>query len=250
MGYRLRYRQHDLDLPIGRFVIGRSASCQLSLDDPMVSRQHALLIVEAGKVTIEDLGSRNGVLVNDVRIPAVHTLVDGDKVKIGSQEMIFLRAATRSALDTSKRAAPTARLPAFGVLGSLAEKALALGHGEEAERIIGTLLKDTLERVEGGQEIGHDAVEKASGFGLRIAALTGKGIWVDYVVRLYRAISRPLPALLVDELHELLRRVGPIDLVSFRAYVSDLKARAPEMGPAERFLVSRIEGLERMASLR
>jgi len=250
MGYRLRYRQHDLDLPVGRFVIGRSASCQLSLDDPMVSRQHALLVVDSNGVTVEDLGSRNGVIVNDVRIPGRHTLADGDRIKIGSQEMVFLRAASRSALDTSKRAAPTARLPAFGVLGSLAEKALALGHGEEAERIIGTLLKDTLERVEGGQEIGNDAVDKASGLGLRIAALTGKGMWVDYVVRLYRSTVRPLPTPLVDELHELLRRVGPIDLALFRAYVTDLKARAGEMGPADRFLVSRIEGLERMASLR
>src|SRR5215216_6084035 len=146
MGYRLRYRQHDLDLPVGRFVIGRSASCQLSLDDPMVSRQHALLVVERDHVTIEDLGSRNGVIVNDVRIPGQHVLTEGDRIKIGTQEMNFVRGMGRSAIDTSKRAAPTARLPAFGVLGSLAEKALALGHGDEAERIIGTLLKDTLER--------------------------------------------------------------------------------------------------------
>jgi len=190
------------------------------------------------------------VIVNDHRIAGQHVLVDGDRIKIGSQEMNFVHGTGGSPVETSKRAAPTARLPAFGVLGSLAEKALALGHGDEAERIIGTLLKDTLERVEAGQEIGNDAVDKASGFGIRIAALTGRGMWVDYVIRLYRAIARPLPQPHVDELHELLRRVGPIDLVTFRGYVSELKARAAEMGPAERFLVSRIEGLERMASLR
>ncbi|HEX7663979.1 MAG TPA: FHA domain-containing protein, partial [Polyangiaceae bacterium] len=38
--------------------MGRNASCQLSLDDPLVSRRHALIIVAGGQVTVQDLGSR------------------------------------------------------------------------------------------------------------------------------------------------------------------------------------------------
>ena len=45
MRFRLRYLHHDLELSEGQFVVGRSAGCQLSLDDPLVSRRHALLIV-------------------------------------------------------------------------------------------------------------------------------------------------------------------------------------------------------------
>ena len=68
MRYRLRYLQHDLELSEGEFAVGRNASCQLSLDDPLVSRRHAILQVSGSTVTIEDLQSRNGVLVNNKRI--------------------------------------------------------------------------------------------------------------------------------------------------------------------------------------
>ena len=64
MAYRLRYLAHDLELPIGEFVVGRSTECQLSLDDPLVSRRHAVLRVRRDGVSVQDLGSRNGVLVN------------------------------------------------------------------------------------------------------------------------------------------------------------------------------------------
>src|SRR5580700_6148625 len=101
MRWRLRYLQHDLELNEGQFAVGRNASCQLSLDDPLVSRRHALLTVTNDGVTIEDLQSRNGVLVNGQRIDGVVSLVVGDKVVIGSQEMTLLQAREASARVTS-----------------------------------------------------------------------------------------------------------------------------------------------------
>ena len=68
MRFRLRYQHHDLALGDGQFVVGRSAGCQLSLDDPLVSRRHAMLVVAQDAVTVEDLESRNGVLVTGTRI--------------------------------------------------------------------------------------------------------------------------------------------------------------------------------------
>src|ERR1700722_4640572 len=87
MAVRLRYLAHDLEVPTGQFVIGRTPDCQLSLDDPLVSRRHALLTVHGGGVVVEDLGSRNGVEVNGKRIGEPGPLSDGDRIKIGSQEM-------------------------------------------------------------------------------------------------------------------------------------------------------------------
>lgn len=46
------------------FVIGRDPACGLWLDDPKVSRQHARVRLESGAWLIEDLGSRNGTLVD------------------------------------------------------------------------------------------------------------------------------------------------------------------------------------------
>jgi pSer/pThr/pTyr-binding forkhead associated (FHA) protein len=87
MAVRLRYLSHELEVPIGEFVIGRSAECQLALDDPLVSRKHALLTVRTDNVTVEDLGSRNGVRVNDSKIDGRVEVSHGDKITIGSQEM-------------------------------------------------------------------------------------------------------------------------------------------------------------------
>src|SRR5579862_1647077 len=94
MRFRLRYLQHDLELTEGQFVIGRSAGCQLSLDDPLVSRRHAVLSVSSGAVTIEDAQSRNGVVVNGQRIGAKLSLQAGDRIVIGSQELTLLGPAS------------------------------------------------------------------------------------------------------------------------------------------------------------
>jgi hypothetical protein len=105
MPFRLRYMQHDLELSEGQFAVGRNASCQLSLDDPLVSRRHALLNVSKEGVSVEDLKSRNGVLVNGRRIDDVYALRAGDKITIGSQEMVLVEA----------RSGPSAHITSGGI---------------------------------------------------------------------------------------------------------------------------------------
>src|SRR6185437_16871485 len=110
MPFRLRYLAHDLELPIGEFVVGRSTDCQLSLDDPLVSRRHAVLRVRRDGVSVQDLGSRNGVVVNGTKISGERELAGGDKVAIGSQEMVLtLSAEARPAAneDVYRRATQT-----------------------------------------------------------------------------------------------------------------------------------------------
>jgi FHA domain len=96
MAFRLRYLAHDLELPVGEFVVGRSTECQLSLDDPLVSRRHAVLRVRRDGVSVQDLGSRNGVVVNGAKISGERELAAGDRVSIGSQEMVLHAAADAS----------------------------------------------------------------------------------------------------------------------------------------------------------
>ncbi|HVS33712.1 MAG TPA: FHA domain-containing protein [Thermoanaerobaculia bacterium] len=70
-------------------VIGRDGDCAVTLPDPLVSRRHALVRLTAGQATIEDLGSRNGTLVNGVRIAARTELSDGDTIEVGPVRMTF-----------------------------------------------------------------------------------------------------------------------------------------------------------------
>lgn len=66
----------------GQQVIGRSSKADIVLAGDSVSRRHARLFVEDRKLCIEDLGSSNGVLVNDE--PVTRRLLEpGDRVQIG-----------------------------------------------------------------------------------------------------------------------------------------------------------------------
>lgn len=68
------------------WIIGRDDSADLQLDSRVVSRQHAEILKQGGYWFIRDLGSKNGVIRNRVRIQpreAVN-LYDGDEVQIGN----------------------------------------------------------------------------------------------------------------------------------------------------------------------
>jgi hypothetical protein len=251
MKFRLRYQQHDLDLSEGEFMIGRSAACQLSLDDPLVSRNHARLLVTADGVKLHDLGSRNGVRINGERVTGTRALAHGDVLHVGSQKLTLLVQRENSAVtQVAARSAPTHRLNAFGILGSLADKAIALGRGDEAERILAAPLADLLQSVQAGVSSPPEGVDRAARYAAVLAATTGKASWFDYVVDLYAALGRPCPAEIVDELYSVLRKVGTIDLKLLRGYIENMRSNAAALSPAERFLLNRIEGLERIAALR
>ena len=274
MRFRLRYMNHDLELNEGEFVVGRNASCQLSLDDPLVSRRHAVFTVHEDAVTLEDLGSRNGVSVNGERANGRVLLRPGDRVQIGSQEMVLVasasdgvRTATRNPLkmtlpkmpeltgvtrpsDPDAEASMVRRADAFNLLGSVAEKALAMGKHAEAERILASPLADVIEASRAGKRITPSLLDQAARFSARLATSTGKGAWADYVIELYQSQHRIVPAPVIDELYNAFRRVSAIDLARLRDYVAELRDQLAQLGPAERFLFQRLEGLERLAAIR
>lgn len=70
--------EHALE---GEVRVGRSADCELTIDDSRVSRQHARVVVEGEQVTLEDLGSANGTLLNGQRLVGSTTLSDGDELQ-------------------------------------------------------------------------------------------------------------------------------------------------------------------------
>jgi len=74
-----------------RVVIGRSKECDIQLTDANVSRQHAELRQEGTAYWIVDLDSTNGTEVNGQREKRAK-LEDGDKITIGSTELLFERA--------------------------------------------------------------------------------------------------------------------------------------------------------------
>ncbi len=72
------------------FIVGREPDCSLSLDDETVSRRHARFEWNDGCFAVSDLGSTNGVYVNNM-LSEEYSLLDGDQVKIGRNIYKFLQ---------------------------------------------------------------------------------------------------------------------------------------------------------------
>ncbi len=76
----------EVPVPHSKFLIGRAEDCHLRPASELVSRHHAVILVEEGFVAIRDFASKNGTFVNDQRIRREQELKTGDHVKIGPLE--------------------------------------------------------------------------------------------------------------------------------------------------------------------
>src|SRR5439155_19823393 len=79
-----------------RVVIGRAKECDIQVHDANVSRQHAEVRQEGTAFWLVDLDSTNGTEVNGQREQRAK-LDDGDKITVGSTELLFEAAVPRSA---------------------------------------------------------------------------------------------------------------------------------------------------------
>jgi len=254
-------REVVLDRPV--LTLGRSASCEVQLSSALVSRRHARLTLTHLGVTVEDLASRNGVYVNSIRVVGSARLKLGDRLAIGDEVLVFeereektdpggatAQSATRprEGFVEDEGALATNSADVFQLLASVVDKALALGRGEEAERVIAAHLHAALHDAVSGHGVSLDIARTAAGYAVKLASATGKVAWVDHAVKLYDALGLVLPLALVDEMYVLLRRVRGLDIEVLRAYTERLRERSENLAPAERFVLQRLLGLERLAA--
>lgn len=302
--FRLRYRQHDIELNPGEFVIGRSEQCQLSIDDAMISRRHVSLRVTANEVVLVDLGSRNGVSLNGTKLKGEKELADGDKITIGKHELsltIFstdsrrnksLLARTLGPLDIEEldyrartRTQPNLMMPddpgfdetpppprpdlarpdpsgltpsrglaralsSFITLAPLADKALALGRHEEAERLLSGPLGDLITELRKGGLVELNTLTKFAGYAVKLASLLLKAAWIEWVFEAFLLTSYMMPAPMIDELFNIVPRLKHLEKRHILDYIVGMQA-TPSLSATDRFLVQRLETLaKRLATVR
>lgn len=83
-GPQVQHGAIDLGGKSGSVVMGRSASCGIRLDYPMVSARHAKLTIGGDVLMIADLGSSNGTFVNGQRIQRPTPVRPGDQIGLAS----------------------------------------------------------------------------------------------------------------------------------------------------------------------
>ena len=97
----------------GEVRIGRSADCDIAIQDEKVSRCHAVVRFSGDAATVEDAGSTNGTWVNGQRIEKATKLGHGDTVRVHRHSFRLLVDQGEAAVDgcagpasTSKPATP------------------------------------------------------------------------------------------------------------------------------------------------
>ncbi len=92
-------------------IIGRDPSCELSFDDRTLSRQHVKIVRNGDNLTIEDLDSVNGILVNGTRVSSAELKMD-DRITLGKIELLVQPAGeTASPLEKLSPRVPPADEP-------------------------------------------------------------------------------------------------------------------------------------------
>lgn len=267
---RLAYRGSEIHFSPGDYLLGRSPSVDLVIEDPLASRRHARLSVRVGSVTIEDLDSINGVYVNGERLgDAPRLLEDGDLLVIGSEELTVslggidggngdsdevtvqtlvpkgpvapVDPVVREKTGSTRSATTTGRVDALELLGNIADKALAMGRFRDADRVLGTHLRNVLDDAKADRGVVPENLLLCSKYALKFAVASGDGAWFDYVIELFLVEKMPCPDELVIELQVALDKVDDVDRTLIERYVETMNGLDLSMEDTRR--VQRIEEL-------
>ena len=282
--FRLRFLLQEFDLIGTRVLIGRSPECQITIEDPLVSRQHAKLRIDEHDVFITDLGSRNGVRVNGRPIHQETLLSDGDRIRIGTQDLVLVTVKR----DAIQRATGLMRVCAacstpfpevapacphcgttwespdetlsglapepqqrwtFQLLAEVLEKALATQRTAEADRLMRRVSREVEERVTAGEPLQSASVAIVADYALRLAGLAGGTEWIAWALDLHRR-QRIAPAPAVVERLESLYAEGTADArVVIEAFAHWAGTNVIQPSPAEQSAIRRLLQLHRVPQM-
>jgi len=85
----LSWNRRTILLFDGENVMGRDPGVAVRIESPGVSRRHARILAAGGRFTLEDLGSKNGTYLGEVRLSPSAELADGDEFRLGQTTLVF-----------------------------------------------------------------------------------------------------------------------------------------------------------------
>ncbi len=195
-----------LSIGVASIILGRASSCDIVLDDPLVSREHARLWRQGSQVMIEDMGSRHGVFVNDKPIRGWALLRDGDRVLVGPYEGIIVGGPLSQSItprapetkltpssipprtiSTVPAAAASTHRDISRMVTIVIERLTELGDTHGARRLVTSEIDSTIRRARSGEPFFTD-MEALAHICIDLQAQTD-GDWLARVLAMYQAVG-------------------------------------------------------------
>jgi DNA-binding winged helix-turn-helix (wHTH) protein len=101
-GALLRHGRYEVALLEGENLIGRDPEAVVTVISDRASRRHARIVITGGQAVLEDLGSKNGTLLNAHPVDGSMPLHEGDEILIGRQAFVYCEAPSADTTRTDK----------------------------------------------------------------------------------------------------------------------------------------------------
>ena len=226
MRYRLRFLLQECDLDTDEVVIGRGSECRFTIDDPMMSREHIRIDLSGPAPVLEDLQSRNGTILNERPLIGKATLQDGDRIRIGTQELVFVAisrerrsqrttggltfcpgcaipypsagpscphcgVAAERGITTAVRDVAAAGWT-FHLLAQVVERAIDQNRLADAERMMSRGVSELEGQLDEGLEVDPSRVLRLAECAARLGCALRTPDWIEVSARLYdRSVEPP-----------------------------------------------------------
>lgn len=248
--FRLRLQDREIQLPEnGELSVGRDAICDVPLDDRLVSRKHAIFRAEGEDLAVVDLGSLNGLRVNDVPVKGTHRLGHRDRVQVGGHVFVVLDGrrehrsnapTTKAAVVRASRTPPRSR-PVLTPLDTI-EHAMESGDVPAAiaatDAVIGRYA-DASEMIAPGE------LARVTAILLMLAERTGEARFFDRIFQLHTARRLVLDGAGIDAIQSALPKLPFVEAHAVDTYLESMRARSAALSTQDQVRLRRVATVAR-----
>ena len=152
-------------------------------------------------------------------------------------------------IEMEKPAAQSAKAgkssASINLLSGIAGKAINMGWHDEAERILTNIVEALMSQAEQGTAPDEAVLTDTMTLTLQLAEASGKNVLLDIPFQIYGAYQRLIPSETIEDLYRLVGTTRYNNTRPIHSYIERLKDKGASLGANERFLLQRLEGLER-----